>query len=196
MSFTNETALKYAMEIYEALKPHCINHNKVKADGTTITIYDIKIAGSICRKMPYVEDIDIVCLPANINKFAEALYVKFGVGVKKGARKVTFKYMGMKVELWLPQHHDFFRILTIRQGSAEWVHKYISNAWVRKGWCGTKDGLRLKNECEETKVGSKGKQKSIYKCVTGNPHLPPLWTSQNEFFFWLGVNYVEPQFRL
>ena len=50
---------------------------------------------------------------------------------------------GIELDLFIPQPEDYFRQFAIRTGSAEYSRK-IANAWVRKGWCGTEQGLRKK----------------------------------------------------
>lgn len=57
-----------------------------------------------------------------------------------------------------------------------------------QGWVGPPDGLRLEKECRETAP-------SKWQCLTKQPTLPPVWATEQEFFTWLGVHYVEPHYR-
>jgi len=95
----------------------------------------------------------------------------------------------IKLDLFMPTETDFYRILAIRTGSAEWVQKMVAARWKQLGWCGTEDGLRLIKECEE----HAGK----WTCKTKNPTIPPAWQSEAEFFIWLGYNqFIPPKHRV
>lgn len=197
MSYHFITAKEYALQIYEELKPYCVSYDGVNSNGEAVKFYKLKIAGSLCRKMPVINDFDIVCQWSNFNKFAEVLYRKYGVEkLKRETRKKDFIYQGIKVEMWIPQPDDYYRILTIRQGSGEWVRRHIATGWKKIGWVGTSEGLRLRHQCKETIVGSKGKEKSIWHCIVDNPTLPPVWKDQEEFFKWLDIPYTPPELRL
>lgn len=67
----------------------------------------------------------------------------------------------------------------------------IAAGWNRIGWVGTKDGLRKKADCEcKIKDG-----KNTWKVVNPKPELPPHWQTENEFFDWLGIKWIEPRLR-
>jgi hypothetical protein len=59
------------------------------------------------------------------------------------------------------------------------------------GWCGTVDGLRRQSQCEQ----HNGK---IWKLKPGlaNVQMPPIFNTEIEFFQFLGLEYVEPKFRV
>ncbi|QMW06334.1 hypothetical protein H3H32_16310 [Spirosoma foliorum] len=168
----------------------------------------IHIAGSIRRLKPQVKDIEIVCQP---KLFQETDFSLFG-GKSQPAQIIpAFRRMvgmlgtpikgkpdgrhmqidlpsGIKLDLFMPVGTDYYRQFAIRTGSAEYSAKHIAGSWKKKGWCGTHDGLRLINDCEETKSG--------WKVVRPNPTLPPAWQSEKEFFDWLGEKWIAPKNRI
>ena len=187
-------AAKVANYIAELLRPHCTRLN---------------LAGSIRRLRPEVKDIEIVCEPkreilkdlfgwdeghiTDIN-FIEALAAITDIIIKGN---VEGRYMqikttssicpGIYLDLFMPQPEDYYRILAMRTGSWEHSQQKIAVGWVKKGWVGTHDGLRLRTECIE--VSDK------WVCNIPNPTLPPVWKSEGEFFTWLGIDYIDPAFR-
>jgi DNA polymerase/3'-5' exonuclease PolX len=188
------------------------NYAKRLADRTieilTPTCEIIHCAGSVRRLQPEVKDIEIVCLPKK--EFVQTGLFGEGEWVRTKAFKTaidtitdfvvkgeyTGRYMqialkgcdGFKMDLFMPQEHDYYRQLAIRTGSAEFSKQFIADIWVKNGWVGTKDGLRKVYECE--KSGDKS-----WICVVKNPQLPPKWESEEAFFNWLGVAYVAPELR-
>lgn len=166
----------------------------------------IHIAGSIRREKKEVKDIEIVCLPKKKFIQTDLLgggYLKCTKGftdalqtiqqqIIKGNPEGRYMQMiikgGATLDLFTPQKDDFYRQLAIRTGSAEYSAFVIANGWKRKGWCGTHDGLRLQQECILTKSNN-------WVCEKKNPALPPVWQSEQEFFCWLGVEYVHPSKR-
>lgn len=190
-------ARKIAVAICYRLQPHC-------------TL--INLAGSIRRMKAEVKDIEIICLPKKKEVFENTL---FGQGessfvvdpefveivnslgkVIKG--KPTGKYIqielpeNINLDLFIPDDFDYYRQFCVRTGSADYSHKVIAAAWKRKGWCGSDKGLRKISDCTETK-GSEGKSK--YQCLNKNAEKPPVWGSEEEFFKWLGVKWIEPKLR-
>lgn len=191
MSYTLSSAYKTALRIQEILAPHCILFH---------------IAGSIRRNKAEVKDIEIVCIPKkqqrSIDMFGgteEIICNEFSAGliqimdtIIKG--KVTGRMMqiqlkgGMMLDLFLPDKDDYYRQLAIRTGSADYSHKVIAAGWYRKGWVGTAEGLRRRNECD-------GGGKYSWRCKKKDPTLPPAWQSEEEFFQWIGVEWVSPEYR-
>ncbi len=185
-----------ALGVWNKLKPHCDI---------------IKIAGSIRREKPEVGDIEIVALPKTIND-----YTLFGDPIKKriagwrdevyGLGKVIKgsawgKYIqvhlsehDIDVDIFMPDDFDYWRQLAIRTGSADWTGRFIAGGWRKLGWCGSDVGLRLQSQCE----GKEGPDKKIHwKCIApvSQQTLPPHWESEQEFFDWLGLKWIEPKFR-
>lgn len=198
-----EKAKKIAIEIGKRLEPWCEK---------------INIAGSIRRGKAEVKDIEIVCLPKKVatgqvdiftNAAQEAtVHAEFVRIVNSLGRVIKGKpdgrYMQIEVDnklggvktvmldLFMPQPHDYFRQYAIRTGSADYSSKIITAGWIKQGWRGTEDGLRLEEQC----VGNAGPDGKVkWRCVFENPVLPPVWQSEQEFFDWINVPMVPPNLR-
>lgn len=191
-------AYTIGLSVWEALKPHC-----------EIT----KIAGSIRRERPDVKDIEIVCVPKEVEKAKDLFGGDQGMirvpswsdeikklgNIVKG--KPDGKYLqidmvepAIKIDVFMPSPADFYRIFAIRTGSAEWTAKYLAGAWKKLGWCGSDAGLRLQKEC----IGTKGADhKTTWRCFVPKDQqtLPPVWKSEKELFEWLKIKWVDPKFR-
>ncbi|MGE0636015.1 MAG: hypothetical protein AB7G44_03500 [Bacteroidia bacterium] len=188
-------ALIIAYKLKHQLLPHCER---------------IEIAGSIRRRKDEVGDIEIVCLPKkeilkNLFGWDEGiitnlLFSKEVNSLGKVIKGDTDGRMmqielpeGIMLDLFMPEQHDYFRQFAIRTGSAEYAHKVIATGWIKLGWCGTKDGLRLQSECIKHDLPG-GKVK--WECRNTHPTLPPAWQSEEEFFTWLGVPFTPAQNRI
>lgn len=172
----------------------------------------IHIAGSIRRLNYEVHDIEVVCVPKKIKVGSVDLFgnddrkteiiPEYITAIKSFGKMIKGKPDGrfMQIELaerimldlFTPQPVDFWRQFAIRTGSADYSHKVIASGWLRKGWCGTVNGLRLQKECEGKDMGH---GKTIWTCVVDQPTIPPVWESEKQFFDWLGIQYLSPQFR-
>ena len=198
-----DQAHKVATYILEVLRPWCER---------------IHLAGSLRRMRPEVKDIEIVCEPKRefiqdglfpengdwliVRDFTEGLATITDTVIKGN---INGRYMqikttsmncpGIYLDLFMPQPNDYWRQYAIRTGSAEYSHNIIAAAWKRKGWVGVKDiGLRKISECD---FKEDNHQKKIYhlKSDIENPELPPVWSSEGEFFTWLGLEYKDPEYR-
>jgi DNA polymerase/3'-5' exonuclease PolX len=166
----------------------------------------INIAGSIRRERYHVKDIEVVCLPKKefnqVDLFGGGYYAvsrEFATAVTSVQKEiikgsVNGRYMQMMLkeniilDLFLPQPHDYYRQLAIRTGSAQYSAEVIARAWKKKGWVGTSEGLRLKNDCSEV-------AKNTWICINRNAELPPVWNSEEEFFHWLNLKWLQPAQR-
>jgi DNA polymerase/3'-5' exonuclease PolX len=192
-----------ANDILQTLQPHCSI---------------INIAGSVRRRKQEVGDIELVLIPKKTlveekNLFGEVIRTTividpdFETKVKAMGRilkgKTTGRQMQVQItrvietiehnimlDIFMPQAHDYYRIYAIRTGSSDYAKKYIAGAWRNKGWVGTEHGLRLMKECYQL-----DEKKWALKSDIAYPQLPPVWTSEKEFFNWLGVQYLEPYDR-
>lgn len=149
------------------------------------------IAGSVRRESLAVGDIELVVkIKPNMNNRLGMKIMQLG-SVKSGKFDGRFVKVwlneGVQLDLFIPQPHDFYRILAIRTGSDDYAHKTIANGWRRLGWVGTENGLRRQVECIETKNG--------WQCIAPHPIMPPQWESEADFFRWLGIAYLEPKYR-
>ena len=188
-------AIRVADYLVKLLAPHCDR---------------IHLAGSLRRIRPDVKDIEIVCMPKKERKegllfeeqaelitsrdFTEALatitdiVVKGNVDGRQMQIRTNSKICpGIYLDLFMPRPDDYYRIYTIRTGSAEYSHHIIAGRWKANGWVGTDGGLRKESECIE----KSGK----WLCIAKKPQLPPVWNSEMEFYAWLGLPYIDPQLR-
>ncbi len=181
-----------ANKIVDMLSPHCRR---------------IMIAGSIRRNREEVGDIEIVALPKTIEE-PDGLFDTKQIVLPEFMRLVnSWKrekgnpdgrycqrvieldgHEPIKLDLFLPTYEDFFRQVVVRTGSKDYSRFIIAAGWLKRGWCGTKDGLRLQSECKKN-ISEK------WECITETPTLPPVWSDEKEFFEWLGVPYLEPEKR-
>jgi DNA polymerase/3'-5' exonuclease PolX len=197
------TALKIALNIYDALEPEC---------------EVIHIAGSTRRNKPDVKDIEIICIPkthtVGTNLFGENgktvrtpnyLFQVDLLGTPLKGDSATGRYIQIQhtpfnelpnhyinIDLFTPEPHDYYRQYAIRTGSADYAQKVIAGGWRKLGWCGTHEGLRLTKDCINTAPPG---QSPKWKCCNKHPQLPPVWRSEEEFFDWLQVPWIEPHLR-
>lgn len=151
----------------------------------------MSIAGSVRREVEYCGDVEVVALPKDEFQMAIAFPENFKGMVINGERLKRFKYpgSGIQIELYLPQAHDYGRILAIRTGSSGFAHHLMIEA-NRHGWIGTADGLRRKKECE--KKGNVWKILPQYKL---NPTKPDEFECEEDFFLFLNIPWIEPKER-
>lgn len=150
------------------------------------------IAGSVRRGKRRVKDLELVLDIPQKNRNQLALRLIEICTVHKGKWngkyiKLKHNHTGIAIDLFLPQHHDYFRQLAIRTGSRDFSGK-IARTWRSRGWVGTSNGLRKESECVQLRD-------SVWQCKEHNPTLPPAWTSEKHFFKWLGMDWVEPKDR-
>ncbi len=166
------------------------------------------IGGSIRRKSANVGDIEIIALPdysmtvestiqVGMFPMTETIPAFFDevkqLGKAETEIKVTSRQIKImlpekiKLDLFIPQEHDFFRQYAIRTGSGEFSHNVLARSWRKKFWVGTKDGLRKRRQCEE--------QNGTWICIAEEPTLPPVWNSEAEFFSFINVPHIAPELR-
>lgn len=148
-----QQAISIAITIKETLAPHCDV---------------IEIAGSIRRGKQKPKDIEITCLPNTrpiLDVFGEEagrqriqgfVQTVEGLGVISKGSPSEGKYVrmalkqGIALDLFMPQQVDYYRQLVIRTGPSDYSHKVIATSWLKKGWCGTPDGLRKISDCKKS----------------------------------------------
>jgi DNA polymerase/3'-5' exonuclease PolX len=201
MSYPLHNAILTAARFRQILAPHCDR---------------IHLAGSIRRERPEVKDIEIVCSPKKELKVDTAVLfdegtlrvsVDFLHALSTITREVIKgnpegRYMqiktksqicpGIQLDLFIPASQDYYRQLVIRTGSAEYVANEIASAWVRNGWVGAGEhGLRRKEDCERVISGDSKK----WKLINPDGERPPAWTSEQDFYQWLGLKWISPVYR-
>jgi len=193
-----EEARNIAINLWNFLKPQCDI---------------IKIAGSIRREKPEVKDIEIVALPKTVDvkdlfdnvigkqRIPEWKQAVDTLGqVVKGTTSGRYMQIQLKnenivLDLFMPEDFDYWRQFAIRTGSADWTARFIAGGWKNIGWCGSDVGLRLQSECVSKTSDSDGKKS--WKCVAAKDKqtLPPHWKSEEDFFEWIKLKWIEPKFR-
>lgn len=146
----------------------------------------VDIAGSIRRQVPLVGDIEICAIPrreADMFLYDDHVHPDFMRAVSRIGQIIRGKdrYMkivprdgGLPVDLFCPNEWDYWRIFAIRTGSVDYSRQVIAAAWCYAGWQGSDAGLIRRD---------------------GGAEKPPVWQSEQEFFDWLGVRWIEPNKR-
>jgi DNA polymerase/3'-5' exonuclease PolX len=96
----------------------------------------------------------------------------------------------INLDMFMPRPDDFYRQLAIRTGSADYSFRYIASYWKKRGWVGINGELFLIKECFQV-----SEKEWVLKKEITNPTKPPVWKSEEEFFRWLGVQYLPPEQR-
>lgn len=152
----------------------------------------ISVAGSVRREVEFVGDIEAVCVAKDEFSLGIAFPEGFRGMTTNGSRLKKFYYpeSGIHLELYIPQPFDYGRILAIRTGSSGYAHLQLMTQANRLGWIGTVDGLRRKKECE--KRGGVWKILPDYKL---NPTKPPEFPTEESFFEFLKIPWIDPKER-
>ena len=148
-----ERAQKIASEVVKRLSPYC---------------QKIEIAGSIRRKKPTVNDIDLVLIPSDLwNLNAE---VKKLGQVKMSGQKIMRIMMGnTQLDIYVAREDTWATLLLIRTGSEENNIRLASKA-KKQGWHLAASGEGLFNEAGERIAGDT--EYSIYKALGLRWQLP------------------------
>ncbi len=148
-----ERAQKVADAVVKRLSPHCQR---------------IEIAGSIRRKKPWVNDIDLILIPKDLwNLHGELM--KLGQ-LKMSGKKIMRAMVGStQVDIYVADEATWATLLLIRTGSKENNIRLCSRA-KDMGWHLAASGDGLFNEREERIAGDS--EISIYNAL-GLPYQRP-----------------------
>lgn len=198
-----EKANEIAMEVVEKLSPYCKK---------------IEIAGGIRAGKEKILEIELCCAPKlhkMNNKDSEIILghdiysdhfeqtIK-SLGYPKDVINHTVKHISApyynknfllkftELFIYCTSVEDFYRTLVIRSSTGKYVKNVLEKAWQGRGWIETDKGLRWKSEC---RVRNKGKKNIKYDCLVDNPIMPPLWESEEDFYNFLGLEYVDASKR-
>lgn len=184
-----------------------INHGNQVVNLLSGVSERTQLVGSCRRGDPRRKEIDIICLPYKVavhDLFGDAQEYVFvsewyktlsslGVIKKQGERFTQIEEdNGFVLDIFTPQEEDYWRQLAIRTGSNDFVKHIIAKAWRAKGFCGTRDGLRRMEDCQEVK---KEGRTDYWKVISKNPILHPHWNSEEDFFKYIGLDYIKPYLR-
>lgn len=160
-----EQAKEIADELVAMLQAHCIR---------------IEIAGSIRREKEVVGDIEIVCIPKpyNTGLFEDGIaqvvnkWQKVKGELEYGKTKYTQRILpqGIKLDLFFAEEGNWGLIYAIRTGSADYSHKVLANAWVKRGYKSEGGYLMQDGKCYEVR-------------------------EEKDLFDRLGIDYIEPKYR-
>jgi DNA polymerase (family 10) len=141
-----ERAQRIAREVVDRLSPFCRR---------------IEIAGSIRRKRPKPNDVDIVLIPNDLwNLHAEL--VKLGPVKMSGSKIIRVMYGNTQLDFYIADEKTWATLLLIRTGSAENNIRLASRAKAR-GWRLAASGEGLFNERGERIAGDT--ELSIYNAL-------------------------------
>ncbi len=148
-----EHAEKVAQAVVKRLSPYCAK---------------IEIAGSIRRRKPWVNDIDICLIPADAWRLRQEI---MGLGAEKMSGNKISRTMvnGIQVDLYFATPETWATLLLIRTGSVESNIRLCSIA-KKKGWHLAADGGGLFNEVDQRIAGDT--ERSIYKALGLSFQLP------------------------
>lgn len=141
-----ERAQRVAEAVVKRLAPHCSR---------------IEIAGSVRRKKPWVNDIDIVLIPHDLWNLHSEL-VKLGQLKMSGKKIVRVMVGSIQVDIYVADEKTWATLLLIRTGSTENNIRLCSRARDR-GWHLAASGDGLFNESGERIAGDS--EESIYDAL-------------------------------
>jgi DNA polymerase/3'-5' exonuclease PolX len=143
-----DTAKEIADNYVDALRPSCDR---------------IEIAGSIRRRRPKVNDIEIVCIPsvrmgglfndqpervpswyAFFDEVADSMWTIVKGNASGKYMHIDLNPYGIKIDLFTATPQNWGLIYAIRTGSAAYSHKVLATGWVRNGYKSV-DGLLMKD---------------------------------------------------
>lgn len=165
----------------------------------------VRLAGALRREAAEVDNIVLVCVPKKVEpeptlatdyagEVVDPEFIAFVNGLGRiEAGKPTGRMLGIvlqqliRLDIYMPQMSDFYRIYALQTGSQDYCNTVIGPAWEALGWCDTEHGLRKITDCRY--AGYR------YKWVDTEGDVPPLWASEEAFFEWLDVPFVAPNLR-
>jgi hypothetical protein len=116
--------------------------------------------------------------------------------ISKGSTHENFFSMTLTTsthDFYVTNKQDFWRQVAVTTGTKDFAYKNLILRWYNMGWVEIGDGLYKKEQCDYDIVGGKfvfRKRSDIHEFIR-----PPIWESEQHFFDWLGLNYIEPDRR-
>lgn len=175
-SFALDGARLVAETLQENLRPFCLEDKCM-------------IAGSIRRKVDYVHDVEIVCIPkrGSVTPPGELVPVndqnlvidhleRHGIRypkIKGGDRYWQVRFMAMTCDIFMTTEAQWGRMLALRTGPVSYA-KQMAARWKELGYEGVNGELVSRDE-----------RKTIFK----------QFPTEKSFFDFLGWDYVAPEWR-
>lgn len=149
-------AQKIASEVITRLAPYCQPRH-------------IKVVGSVRRRRPFPQDIDIVLIPSDPWNLSHEV---MGLGPVKasGDKLKRVNYNGVQVDLYYASEETWATLLLIRTGSAE-NNIRLATLAKKNGWKLKANGDGLFNEFRQRIAGDS--EESIYEAL--NLHYQQPW---------------------
>lgn len=151
--FLLKKAEEVAAELVELLRPH---------------FERIMVAGSIRRRKPYVNDIDLVAIPGIMHPRAVLTTLPVEI-IRSGPKLAAFKFKGINVDIYYATPQTWGTLLLIRTGSKESNIRLCTLA-QNKGWKLKANGDGLFNSGGTRIAGDT--EESIFRAL-GLPYEPP-----------------------
>lgn len=136
----------------------------------------IEIAGSVRRKKANVGDIEIVCIPSEINGNRFPEFINFVNNLTKVRGEPTGKYTqrmlpeGIALDLFMASENNWGMIFPMRTGSRDFSHYKLACRWVAMGY------------------------KSIGGCLHKDNEVI-CFREEQDLFDFLGIEFVQPEKR-
>lgn len=167
----------------------------------------IHIAGSVRRCQAQIQSLKIVVLPKEEDAPQKSIFSEYQETVRPESFQKAISelgtieegdtdssyllvrlYDGVPLEVFIPDRNNYWFIYTVCVGPSIYVKRNLIDAWQKKGWVDTCHGLRKLKDCRRNSNGK-------WELVNYAGERPPPWSSELEFYEWLGIPYLEPQFR-
>lgn len=167
----------------------------------------IHIAGSVRRCQAQIQSLKIVVLPKEEDAPQKSIFSEYQETVRPESFKKAISnlgtieigdadskylrvrlYDGVLLDIYMPDLNDYWRIYAICVGPDYYVKRIIIDAWQKKGWVDTAHGLRRLKDCRKNSSGK-------WECVNYAGEVPPSWSSELEFYEWLGIQFREHELR-
>jgi len=147
-------AQKIANEVVKRLSPYCKK---------------IEIAGSIRRRKPFVNDIDLVLIPSDPWNLTHEIAGLGQVRQAWGEKLKRILFNGVQVDIYYATEETWATLLLIRTGSME-HNIHLASLAKKKGWHLAANGDGLFNEKGKRVAGDS--EQSIFAAL-GLLYLPP-----------------------
>lgn len=148
-----ERAQKIAEQVVKRLSPYCSR---------------IQVAGSVRRKKPWVNDIDLVLIPQDLWNLHQNIR-GLGQMSMSGSKIMRVMVGSVQVDVYIADEETWATLLLIRTGSAE-NNIRLATLAKKRGWHLAASGDGLFNEREERIAGDT--EESIYAAL-GLPYQEP-----------------------
>lgn len=149
-----ERAQKIAAAVVERLAPYCKRREDNKG-------YYIEVVGSVRRKKPWVNDIDLILVPNDLWNLHHEI---MGLGQMRmsGSKIMRVMVGSTQVDIYVADEQTWATLLLIRTGSAE-NNIRLATLAKKRGWHLAASGDGLFNERGERIAGDT--ERSIYDAL-------------------------------